>query len=72
MIQTTTINVDGKEVTCTWSTIEEFKKDWFSDDWPGPSLDDEVVSATVDGREVQAEIFKDVMDFIREHFGFDY
>ena len=49
MIKFTTINVDEKEVTREFESVEEIKKDWHSDNCTLPMLDDEVVYAEVDG-----------------------
>lgn len=72
MIKTITINGDGKEITRTWTTFEQFEKEWNGNSWDGPALEDKVISASVDGIEVKAETFKDVMDFIEIRFDFKY
>lgn len=72
MIKTTTINVDGKQATCKWDTLEDLEEDWFGDDWNGPSLDDALVSAEVDGFPVTGGSFEDVMKFLDRHYDFKY
>ena len=61
MIKFTTINVDGMEVEREFNTAEEIEKDWYSDDCSLPANDDEVISAEVDGEEIEAEIFLDII-----------
>lgn len=60
MIKFKTINVDGMEVERKFDTVEEFKNDWYSDDCTLPMGDDKVVSAEIDGKNIEAEVFEDI------------
>jgi hypothetical protein len=63
MIKLTTINIDGVEVTREFNTVEEIKKDWYSDNCTLPANDDEVVYAELDGIQLHyPKIFEDLMD----------
>ena len=54
MIKFTTINVDGVEVTREFETVEEIKRDWWSDDCTLPANDDKVIRAEVDGAKLDS------------------
>lgn len=64
-VKFTTINVDGIKISRTWESIDEMRKDWH--DAHGttlPSLDDKLISATVEGVEFKGETFGDLAKFI--------
>lgn len=61
MIKFKTINVDGMEVTREFNNVEEIKNDWFSDDCTLPMLDDKVVFAEIDGKNIEANVFEDIL-----------
>ena len=61
MIKFKTINVDGKEVTRQFNTIEEISNDFHSEDCSLPANDDVVIEASKDGEEIKAEVFLDVI-----------
>jgi len=61
MIRFKTINVDGKEITREFKTIEEVENDFFSEDCTLPQNDDEVIEAEYDGEKIEAKIFLDVI-----------
>lgn len=61
MIKFKTINVDGMEVTREFNNVEEIRNDWFSDDCTLPMLDDVVVFAEIDGKNIEANVFEDIL-----------
>ena len=61
MIKFKTINVDGMEIVREFNTMEEIKNDWYSDDCTLPANDDKVVFVEVDGKNIEAEIFEDII-----------
>lgn len=63
MIKFTTINVDGIKITREFNTVEEIKKDWYSDDCTLPANDDEIIYAELDGIQLHyPKIFEDLLD----------
>lgn len=71
MIKFTTINVDGVEITRTFNTVEEIRKEWYSEDCNLPSNDDEVVYAEIDGMQLHyPSIFEELLDElgVKENF----
>ena len=63
MIKFTTINVDGIEITREFNTVDEIKKDWYSDDCTLPSNDDTVVYAEIDGMQLHYPTnFEELLD----------
>ena len=62
MIQFTTVNVDGAEVTRTFASKEELKKEWLSDNCDLPAGDDRVVCAEADGLVLRSpRVFDDLL-----------
>ena len=63
MIKFTTINVDGIKITREFNTVEEIKKDWYSDDCTLPANDDEIIYAELDGMQLHyPKTFEDLLD----------
>lgn len=63
MIKFRTINVDGVEVARVFGSVEEMRKDWYSDNCTLPMLDDELTYAEVDGVQLHyPRIFKDLVE----------
>ena len=63
MIKFTTVNVDGMKITREFNTVEEIKKDWYSDDCTLPANDDEVIYAEIDGMQLHyPKIFEDLIE----------
>ncbi len=61
MIKFKTINVDGMEIEREFNNVEEINNDWYSDDCTLPMLDDEVVFAEIDGKNIEANVFEDIL-----------
>lgn len=69
MMNFTSVNVDGNKVDKTYKLLSEFKDDWFSSNCGAPSLDDEVIKATVCGSRIHCETFLDVVKYIESITG---
>lgn len=61
MIKFKTINVDGMAIEREFNNVEEINNDWYSDDCTLPMLDDEVVFAEIDGKNIEANVFEDIL-----------
>lgn len=71
MIKFTTINVDGVEITRTFSTVEELEKEWRSENCDLPANDDRVIYAEVYGLRLHyPTIFEELLDElgVKENF----
>lgn len=69
MIKFKTINIDGVEVERVFDTIEDFAQDWYGEDTTLPQLDDEMVYAEVENKEVVGEVFNDLVQHLWVEYG---
>lgn len=61
MIRFIAVNVDGYEVEYEYNTVEEIKKEWYSDDCGLPANDADVIEAWIDNKKIEAQEFMDII-----------
>lgn len=63
MIILKTIDNDGIETNTTFNSFSEFQKEWNSEEDNMPYINDKLIHAEIDGKQIQGETFIDVLKY---------
>lgn len=67
-------NCDGEEVNYKYPELEDLKVEWHGEhECPIiPMLDDKLLFASVEGKEIKGETAEDVFRYLKEKYGWEY
>lgn len=61
--------MDGKEVNTTFNSFAEFQKEWNKEEDNMSYIDDKLIYAEIDGKQIQGKTFIDVLKYFIINYG---